>query len=325
MVIICYHKIGDTVFTIPTIDKIIKSYRHKIYLFCLVQSVAIYKHVFNDLVEYVAFQEEEFLLGERIAKFQVRKKFKNVDPHVVIDLTGSPRSVTTFMYNRSKDIIGFNQNIFKSFYTIFNTIDNFNHVLQIYAKAVRGYIEIDQKNLEQNFHIEAKQSGPILIHPFAGWGAKEWGLKKFVNLAQQLSKIKECKLLIPADSITEEIKKEILASGIEIIETNSIEDLLEQLKYAALVVGNDSGTVYISNLLNVPTFTLFGPSNPSFHFLPSKNSDFIRKLIPCSPSENEKVCFTNGGRDGCPSNLCMQHLEFDEVYKKIVTLLKNYH
>ena len=105
--------------------------------------------------------------------------------------------------------------------------------------------------------------------------------------------------------------------GVELIETKDIKDLLREIKKAFLVVGNDTGIIYIANLLNIPTFTIFGPSNPSFHYIPSGNSDFIRKVIPCSPKETEKLCFTNGGRDGCPSNECMKRLEFDDVYKKI--------
>jgi heptosyltransferase-2 len=194
--------------------------------------------------------------------------------------------------------------------------------MQIYMNAIRGYLDIDQNALTKSFHMKPARSGPILIHPFAGWSAKEWGLRHFIDLATELNKIMESKLICLRNALSIELKNEIQSANIELIETASIQDLLLQIEKAFLVVGNDSGIIYLANLLNVPTFTLFGPSNPAFHHLYSIYSDYIRKIIPCSPDKTEKLCFTNGGRDGCPSNECMKRLELEDVYNKITDLIK---
>lgn len=321
--IISFHKLGDSVFTIPTIEKIIGNTDHEISLFCMEDSVPLYNLVFGDSINYFSFTYQDFWFGGRISKSRIRECFKQRNASIIIDITGSPQSVSTIISNRADNIIGFNQRVFKSLYTIFNTIDDIKHISEIYAKAVKGFIEIDTDSLLKRFKIERKKTGAILIHPFAGWAAKEWGIQRFILLARKLNEIRATQFVIPVNSVAQDVKEEIDLSGIKIIETKTINELINNLKDAFLVIGNDSGIIYIANLLNIPTFTLFGPSNPSYHYVPSENSGFINEIIPCSPIDNNKLCFTNGGRDGCPANICMDRINPDVVYKRIKELVSH--
>jgi len=47
------------------------------------------------------------------------------------------------------------------------------------------------------------------------------------------------------------------------------------------------------------------------------NHKFIRHMIKCSPKENERLCFTNGGRNGCPSFDCLNYLQVDDVFESV--------
>jgi hypothetical protein len=59
--IISIHKLGDTVFTIPAIEEILKFYNDKnIVIICFPESRAIYKKIFPELVTELV----EHLLGE---------------------------------------------------------------------------------------------------------------------------------------------------------------------------------------------------------------------------------------------------------------------
>jgi heptosyltransferase-2 len=88
------------------------------------------------------------------------------------------------------------------------------------------------------------------------------------------------------------------------------------------MISNDSGPLYIASLMGKPTFTIYGPTNPLFHLPLGSKHNYIRHLISCSPAETEKYCFTNAGRDGCPSFECMNQLKVDEVYENWKLLLK---
>lgn len=320
LVIICFHKLGDSVFTIPTIEKIKENFNNEINLFCMKDSAPIYKFVFGDSLNYFSFTNEDFWLGGRISKSKVRKCFKKRNASLVIDLTSSSRSVSTFILNRAEIIVGFNHRVFKSLYSIYNSIDTINHISEIYAKAVQGLVEVDYPL--SKFNLEKRNDGDILIHPFAGWTSKEWGIYKFVALAKKINKIRTTKFIIPANLLPEDVMKEVESSGIKIIQTDTIGELIDHFKRASLIIGNDSGTIYIANLMGIPTFTIFGPSNPTFHYVPSEISDFINNFILCSPGAGDKLCFTNGGRDGCPVNLCMTGLSLETVYRKVTDLLK---
>ena len=322
ILIISFHKLGDTVFTIPTIEKIIQHNTNlDVYLFCMENTSAIYKAKFVDSVKYITCNANEFIFGDRIAGASVRKKIKKLNPSIIIDLTGSPKSATSFLFNKADQVIGFNRLVFKKFYTNFNVIRNISHICQIYSESVSGFVNIDTETITEWFSAKRKNSGLILIHPFAGWPSKEWGLKNFVDLAVKLNEVKETALIVPSGSLANEIKEEINLLGLVVIETISVSELISQIKKAFMVIGNDSGAVNLANLVGVPNFTIFGPSNPSFHFINSENSSYINQMLPCSPAPSEKLCFTNGGRDGCPDNLCLKTVKVEEVFKKILKLI----
>ena len=72
-----------------------------------------------------------------------------------------------------------------------------------------------------------------------------------------------------------------------------------------------------------PVFTIYGPTNPSYHQPKSGLSGYIKKEIVCSPKVNEKLCFTDGGRKGCPSFECMKQLSIEEVFFALTDFMNN--
>ena len=327
VVIIAFHKIGDTVFTIPTVERIVAKEKN-VHLFCFYHSVPIYQLVLKDNIRFVPFSKMDFKYGERVAKADIRRQFKQLNPSKIIDITGSTKSVSTFIFNNANQITGFNSTFYKTLYTNFYSGNNIEHIIELYPRKLGWMPEISIDELLSRFSIVPRNSGPILIHPFAGWASKEWGLNKFIVLAQRLQKIKDCEILIPEGSLSDAILEEINFLSIKVIKTENIDKLIYHINNAFLLIGNDSGSIYIADLLGVPNFTIFGPSNPKVHFFKLKYSDYINIELPCSPKGFEKLCFTDGGRSGCPSNECMQQLSVDIVYHKILQLIerieKNY-
>jgi len=321
IVIIALHKLGDSVFTIPAIREIEKYYKTDINVVCFSETCDIYKLVFTNL-NFINLSKTDFYFGGRIASRKARRVIKSLKPKNIFDLTGSITSVSLIYNSRAEEIIGTSENIYKSIYTKFKPIRKEPHITDIYLDAVKLLIPV-KDDTGTDITVKKSKDGYILIHPFAGWIAKEWRLKNFVNLAEKLNKDNECVIVYPEKSIKEDILKEMDNKKIKHVETKTTLDLIKVIEGASVFIGNDSGPIQIANLIGIPTFTIYGPTNPDYHKPINGLNSFIFKKIGCSPKYREKVCFTNGGRFGCPSNECMNNIEVKEVEEKILTFVNN--
>ena len=318
-VIISLHKLGDSVFTIPSIREILKHWKNGVYLFCFEEAKPIFKMFFDeDMI--IPFKHSDFYSNDRIAKRIVRKKLKDIDPCRIYDLTGSVRSATILMPSAANHIIGINESYFKSIYTDFTHKRTSPHIIDIYLDAISSIITHDRKSLKE-FRSKVNVDGYLLIHPFAGWKAKEWNLNKFIDLAANLNKNFETILVTPPGMIAGDIANEILTAGIRLIETKNTDELLDVIKDCSLIISNDSGPVYMANIMGKPTFTIYGPTNPAFHIPYGKNHQFYQKTIQCSPHAGNKYCFTDAGRNGCPSFECMNLISTQELEKKLLEFI----
>ncbi len=308
-VIISFHKLGDSVFTIPALREIEKKF-NKFYIFCFEETVPIFKLFFSEQ-DIISFQHSDFLLNDRIARSNIRKKLKNINPEIIYDLTGSVLSASILFNSDSKEIIGVNANYYKNIYSQHVPIRTSPHILDIYLDAAG--VEDSKRKALKEFELDFDKDGYIAIHPFAGWESKEWNLNKFIELAERLNKNYNVVLVTVPGKIEEDVKNEIEFKGITIAETRDIKELIAVLKDCSLIVANDSGPLYIANCLGKPTFAIYGPTNPVYHVPSGPGHRFIQKILKCSPV-HQKYCFTNAGRMGCPSFDCMNLLETDEVF-----------
>lgn len=147
-------------------------------------------------------------------------------------------------------------------------------------------------------------------------------MKKFILLADKLRENYAVRFIIEPNKLPVDVSKILNEKRIEVVETKTTNGLIQVIQDCFLFIGNDSGPSYIANLLGIPTFIIFGPTNPIFHQPVKGLNDFIIKKLDCSPTENHKLCFTNGGRNGCPVNDCMNLLSMNDVEKSIRKLLK---
>jgi heptosyltransferase I len=316
VVIVALNKLGDSIFTIPAIKEILAYHKTNVVILTYPETQPIYRITFPELTIEI-IKHEQLRLNDRIAGHSARKALKSLCPGTIYDFTGSIRSASLIFNSRAREIIGINDEHYKGIFTSFCPIRQKPHIIDIYYDAIESKIKCDRSDNAKTFPVCIEKKGKILIHPFAGWSAKEWNMEKFIDLAVSLNKEYSTSFVIPRNTINKELMYEINVKGIEILETSSTEELIQLIKKSSLMVSNDSGPIYIASLLGKPTFTIFGPTNPLFH-LPFGNAHrFIQKAIHCSPKEWEKLCFKNGGYIGCPVFECMNSLSFKEVNDKI--------
>ncbi len=314
-VILSLHKLGDSVFTLHTIKILQKFYDSKIYLVCFPETKPIFENIFSD-IELITLEHQQFYFTDRIASSSARKTIKNLNPGTIIDLTGVITSASLIFNSKAGDIYGINEEYYRAVYDLFIPIKNDVHLAEIYLEVVRKKFGWDGK-LVNKFPASYDVKDKILIHPFAGWEAKEWNIDKFIELAVYLSERFECAVISPKNKLKAKYIEMLSGKCVNYIETENVEDLMFRFKDCGLLIANDSGPVHIASMMGKPTFTIYGPTNPSFHIPPGEIHTYILKQIFCTPTADKKYCYTNGGRDGCYSYQCMNGLTFEEVKESV--------
>jgi len=322
IVIFSLHKLGDAVFTIPAITQIQKYYKSKITIVCFKELLPIYQIIFKN-IEFCTVEHSDFYIRGRIVRRSARTKLARLNPKIIVDLTGAITSASFLITSRATKIIGMNKEYFRELYDSFTSISYKSHLRDIYLNVSNLLVNSETSHYNHNIISTPKGIEGILIHPLAGWKAKEWNLNKFIKLAQELSEIYHVSLLLPPNSLRQDIEEEIKNYQINIIYTKSVEELITALKNCSLLIGNDSGPIHIASILGKATFTIYGPTNPQFSLPNSSNHGYYQKKIKCSPIATENLCFTDGGRYGCPAFDCMNQLSVEEVYASIRSFIKD--
>lgn len=314
--IIVLHKIGDSIFTTHAIKKIIEYYKNEsISIICFPETKSIFQMFFPE-IEVLTIPHHHFWKG-RIATRKAKKILKGTKSKIIYDLTGAITSATLIASSKAKNIIGMNLEYFKPLYDKYSLLRKTPHLNDLYMDVVKMVLPVEN-NISYEFPFNSGQSNKVLIHPHAGWKAKEWGIEKYLEVAKKLSTKYEVEVITERGSLTEEIKEEI-KEKINLIETESIENLMVEIKNCGAFIGNDSGPIYIANMLGKPTLTIYGPTNPDYSKPFGEHHTEIHKEVSCSPT-NTQYCFADAGRK-CPNYICMRNLTVDEVYYKILDFL----
>ena len=122
----------------------------------------------------------------------------------------------------------------------------------------------------------------IVVHAGATKAFQRWPRENFVNLANRLAEDHQvCWIRQGANDVSG------LDSGVQIIDTLSIADLVALLSRARLFIGNNSGPFQIASALGTPSVIINGPSSRCWD--PFWFPDRIRMLrdesVPCVPCE----------------------------------------
>lgn len=311
--VISLHKIGDTIFTFDAINSVKKFYGEDVYIICNVESEPIYELV-HDKKYLLSVPKEYFHFGDRYLDRRARRLLRKLNPKVIIDLTGVMTSASLIFNSGAKQIIGFNRKIFRSIYTNFTEFNLGNHSREIYTNAIKEIIPIVEFNYTPTF---TQNSDRILIAPFAGWISKEWSLMKFIELAERLNEKYNVCFIFDSRKLEENVVSYLNDKEIKFLQTRTVKELINEIKDCKMLIGNDSGPIQIAALFGKYTFSIYGPTNPKFH-LPKGNRHFyVQKSLPCTPKADERLCFTDGGKNGCPSFECLNTLYVDNVFHEI--------
>jgi ADP-heptose:LPS heptosyltransferase len=321
--IVTLNKLGDTIFTLPALRKIINNNSEKIAIACYPESIPIYEIEFKN-VEFCIINRKSFYFGKRVAKADLRKRLQLLEPNTVIDLTCTMVSASLIFNLKCELIIGINGKLFKSIYDKFIDIRKTPKLQDIYLDAIFPLVQTRNEPEIKQTEKKTKSEGKIIVHPLAAWREKEWGLRNYYKLAKKISNTYSVSMLVPNHQISIDVLQEISSSDIEIIQTSSTDELLHNLRECSLFIGNDSGPVNIANYFGKPTLSIYGATNPEYTATYLDHQLYIQKKFFCSAGENEKYCLVGADVFSCSGVQCMSLITVNEVYNLAKLLMEKY-
>jgi ADP-heptose:LPS heptosyltransferase len=137
-------------------------------------------------------------------------------------------------------------------------------------------------------------------------------LERFLTLARILQDRFGSKVLIlfgPAEGLEVERVFERMDPQVYIqVKGLSLLELASVMGGCRLFIGNDSGISHMASALGIPTIAIFGPSDPIVWSPRGEKVWVIRKGIPCSPCNQERIL-------QCTEIECLRGIGVEEVLK----------
>jgi len=238
-----------------------------------------------------AFKQKRGNLFDRMRLMQrFRKELAEVKYDVAIDLQGLTKSGLVSWWSGAKRRIGFKGEESREFNLVFNNervapTGEAVHVVDKNLTLLRPLgVRIPDKPewLLPDYPEEFEQISPFLkecgllqngqtgrfalVNPGATWFTKRWPPEQFGEVARELIKRHDLKVVIPWAG-QEELKaaktiQELAGPGSFVAPDTNLRQLAALTKRAKMFVGNDTGPLHLAVALNVPSVAIFGATDP---------------------------------------------------------------
>ena len=107
-------------------------------------------------------------------------------------------------------------------------------------------------------------ASPCVLAASAGWGAKQWPIQHYAELARRLRQL-GFRVIANAPRKDDPLAGRLaqLSGGAAQAVVCNVAGLIALLRRSAVVVGGDSGPVHVAAALGVPVVGLYGPTDPA--------------------------------------------------------------
>lgn len=186
--------------------------------------------------------------------------------------------------------------------------------VDVYRPVAQPSLRIDPMQRQQTLDKQKLDiTKPIAVFcPGAEYGpAKRWPAEYFSQLAQQLASDGYQVWLIGSQNDAD--IGDVICKGnvhcVNLCGKTTLDEAIDLLSYAKIVVSNDSGLMHIAAALEKPMLALYGSSSPKFTPPLSDAATVMQLNLPCSP------CFQRT----CPLGHfnCMMQLSPEQVANKL--------
>jgi len=267
--------LGDTVMASPAIENLVNHFNDvEVTLLGSFVSISALKNHPKVIKTYV-------LDKSYINLSKTLKEFGEFD--IFVSFRSSLRSKVMKFFISSKSKFQFNKGKYKR-----------NHQVEKYNNFVNDSFNINTiaaKLVLHNDNKKARKNKLLGINPGASYGgAKRWYPNEFAHVAADLSS--EYDIVIfggPGEKdIAKDIENYLIEQGIHnyqnLASQTSIDELIIQISKLDLFITGDSGPMHLAAAFQVPTVSIFGPTNDSeTSQWMNKKSIIIKKNLACQP------------------------------------------
>jgi heptosyltransferase-1 len=132
------------------------------------------------------------------------------------------------------------------------------------ASVPKAILPLDPKAESRIAEITRDAADFVILNPGAGWGAKQWPVERYGEVARALAQ-DGLRSLINYGPGEEDLVKAVVSSssGAAREISCSISELIALTRRARLFIGGDTGPMHLAAALHVPVVAIFGPTNPA--------------------------------------------------------------
>lgn len=151
------------------------------------------------------------------------------------------------------------------------------------------------------------------------WATKQWPDAYWVQLAKlAIASGYRVKMSASHPDEIERARRIVKESAVDIIPNLGISDMAHLLVNASAVVSVDTGLGHLAAALNVPTVSLYGPTNPAFTGALGKKSIHLAAHFSCAPCLGRLCTYPNQGE---VTPACYATIKPARVWEAVLSLL----
>ena len=157
----------------------------------------------------------------------------------------------------------------------------------------------------------------VIICPGARSHIKRWTAEGFARVADRLITEARAQVVLSGEPDEEAIVDEIMGlmthRAASAVGSTTIRQLGVLMRRAHLVITNDSASLHLASVLDVPTVAIFGPTDEQKYGPTSSRHRTLRRTLFCTPCERSLCRFNHE---------CMRFISADEVFIAAKELLE---
>ena len=144
---------------------------------------------------------------------------------------------------------------------------------------------------------------------------KRWFKDRYIELCNKLIKDYKAKIIFfggPDDAnLIEEIQKSVKDKTFNSAGLANLMESAALMGFCKLFICNDSGPMHMAAAMDVPTISIFGPTDPVKLAPLGEKHIMIRKKLDCMP------CYHDGRFPNCKHQRCMKLVKVEDVLKAV--------
>lgn len=205
---------------------------------------------------------------------RTRRELRDEGYDVCVDLQGAVRSAVIAKWARAERLIGedapregvarwlFTERVkTRGVHVIEQAVEVLNAVAGDALSVSVPLLPMDEEAARKADAIAAPF---VLLNPGAGWGAKRWPADRYAAVAVCMREA-GYNVLVNAGPGEESLADEVAeaSGGAASPLQSSLSELIAVTRWAALVIGGDTGPVHLASALGRPVVGIFGPTDPA--------------------------------------------------------------